>query len=71
MKYKITQNQKECIGCGACTAVCPKFWKLNNEGKAGLINSKNNELIIEEKDLKCNKEAAESCPIEIIKIEKI
>ncbi len=66
MKYKITQKQEECIGCGACVAVCPNFWKMNEQGKAEPIKTE-----FEEKDLEINKEAAETCPVEIIKIEKI
>lgn len=62
-KYKITQKQEDCIGCGACVAVCPKFWKMNENGKAEPIKTE-----FEEQDLECNKEAAESCPVEIIKI---
>ena len=28
---KVNEN---CIGCGACTAVCPDVFDLNDEGKA-------------------------------------
>ena len=74
---KIIQNIEGCIGCGSCAAVCPKFWDMDYEkGKAilkgGKINAQGNESELEisesEEDLKCNKEAAEVCPVAVIKI---
>jgi len=38
MVFKV--NKKNCIGCGACVAVCPKAVKLAKDGKAEIINSK-------------------------------
>jgi len=61
---KIIHNKKECIGCGACTAVCPTNWKMDDDNKA--IPKKTD---ISENELKCNKEAAEVCPVGCIKIE--
>lgn len=73
-KYKIIQIRNECISCGACAAACPKFWEMAEDGKAlpkgGKKKGDNYELEIEEKDLACNKEAEEVCPVQIIKIEK-
>ncbi len=73
-KYKIIQIRNECISCGACAAACPKFWEMAEDGKAipkgGRKKGENYELEIEEKDLPCNKEAEEVCPVQIIKIEK-
>ena len=73
---KIIQNYKDCIGCGTCEALCPKFWKMNyDEARASLIGSKKNnkteefELEIKDKDIGCNKEAAEVCPVQVIRIE--
>lgn len=69
---KIIHERKKCIGCGSCAAVCPKYWELTEDGLAKLKNSKtnsktnNNEL--EVKDAGCNKNAADVCPIQIIKI---
>lgn len=31
-------NPKTCIGCGTCTALCPKTFELNSEFKAEVIN---------------------------------
>jgi len=78
---KIIQNREGCIGCGSCAAVCPKFWELNyEEGKAILKNAKKNkkgeyELDLPAgkagvKDIECNQEAADVCPVSVIKIEQ-
>ena len=74
-KYKIEHNRPECIGCGVCVAVSDKFWEMNSEGKAHLKESKHLEnkeewetKEIEDEDLQINKEAAESCPVNVIHI---
>ena len=75
---KMIQNIEGCIGCGSCAAVCPKFWDMDYEkGKAvlkdGKMNTQGNESELEvsgEDDLKCNREAAEVCPTQVIKIIK-
>lgn len=71
---KIIQNYKDCIGCGTCEVLCPKFWKMNYElAKADLLGSKKNdktgEFELKVKDIECNKEAAEVCPVQVIRIE--
>lgn len=73
---KITQDHNGCIGCGACAAVCPDFWEMNEkDGKAVPIKCQfeegkdTYEFEVEEKDMSCNKEAAEVCPVQVIKIE--
>ena len=69
-KYVVKQDREQCIGCGACVGLCPKFWEMNDDGKADLIGGKNNEIEIEDADLDCNKQAAENCPVNIIHITK-
>ena len=72
-KYKIVYDREKCIGAATCTAFYKKF-KLVKDGKADLIGSKKEGdyfiLEIDEKDLKKAKEAAESCPVDAIKIVK-
>ena len=58
-KYKIIFKRKKCLGCGACTS-CDN-WSIGNDGKASPIKTELN-------DIGCNKQAAEICPIKIIKI---
>ena len=58
---KVNEN---CIGCGACTAVCPDVFDLNDEGKAENIMGED----IPEDLMDACKEAAESCPVEEIEL---
>jgi len=71
---KIIQNHEGCIGCGSCVSICPKFWEINyEEGKAILKDGKKNEkgeYELEIKDIECNQEAADVCPVSVIKIEQ-
>jgi ferredoxin len=62
-KYKILHNVDECIGCGACAAVCPANWVMK-EGKS-------KPLKLELDDISCNKEAADGCPVQCIKIQEV
>lgn len=74
-KYKIKHEREDCIGCGACAAICEKFWEMNSDGKSDLIGSQKdgtNEILeIEEKDFEENLEAAESCPVNVIHIKNL
>ena len=73
-KFRITHDREECIGCGACAAMAPDHWTMDDDGKATLIGStgsgKKAIKMIDEKDLAANEEAASSCPIEAIHIEE-
>ena len=57
---KVKQNQAECIGCGACVAACPENWEM----KGDKARPKKTEV----KEVGCNKEAADACPVECITI---
>jgi ferredoxin len=57
---KIKVNRETCIGCGACVSICPKSFEMH-EGKA-------KEKVSEVKKVTCEKEAAESCPVNAITI---
>ena len=61
---KIFLDKEKCIGCGACQAVCPKYFELNND-KSSLKKEE-----IEEKDINCVKEAINGCPVQAIEIKK-
>lgn len=71
---KVIFEREKCIGCGTCAAVCPKYWELAEDGKSQLLGSKpdqksgNYELEI--KKIECIQEAADSCPVQCIRIEK-
>lgn len=74
-KYKIVYLRKDCIGAGACEFAAPDFWKLDTEVNiatiihpAAIKTKDREELIIDEKDLEKNYEAAENCPVRVIEI---
>ena len=75
---KITQNIEGCIGCGSCSAVCPKFWDMDYETakavlKGGIKNEQTGESELEisgEEDIKSAQESADVCPTQVIKIIK-
>ena len=75
-KYKIIFDQETCIGVLACSAAAAKFWipkdkKVDLKGATYNTKTKKYELVIDEKDFAVNQEAADVCPVEAIKIEKI
>ena len=58
---KIEQDHEKCIGCGNCVAVCPANWEMGDDSKAHPKKTKVD-------DVGCNKEAAEGCPVQCIKV---
>ncbi len=64
-KYKIEHDLAGCIACGACAAISDNWIMkdVDGEEKAIPVNA-----TFEEADLTTNKEAAESCPVEVIHI---
>ena len=72
-KYIIQHDRPNCIGCAACAAVAPDFWEMHEDGKSDIVGSKKRddeweELDIDEKHFNENKEAADSCPVNVIHI---
>ncbi len=72
---KIIHNSDGCIGCGSCAMLCQKFWEMDyDKGKAVLKGGKKNdqtgEYELELENLECNKDAAEACPVSVIRIEE-
>ncbi len=61
MKLKI--NKEKCLGCGTCTVLAPKTFKLASDGKAEVITPPGDK---KEKI----KEAIDACPVEAIKSTK-
>ena len=52
-------NQDLCIGCGACAAVCPNAFRINEEiGKAEATGE----------SAECTQSAAEGCPVQAISV---
>lgn len=74
-KYKITHDRPGCIGCAACTSVCPAYWEMGADGKSSLKGSSaegdKTGREIEEADFSCNKNAADSCPVNVIHLKNL
>jgi len=58
----IKQDHEACIGCGACVSVCPQNWEIGKDGKS---HPKKTNV----KEVGCNQEAADVCPVGCITIE--
>jgi ferredoxin len=61
MAIKIKFNKDDCTGCGSCAAVCDANWEMGDDGKA---KPKKTNL----KEVGCNKEAADVCPVQCITV---
>lgn len=62
-KYKIEFNREACIGCGSCSSICDN-WVVEERDKVMKAKPKKAEL----DEIACNKEAADNCPLQCIKI---
>jgi len=67
-KFLVEHDRNGCIMCGACAAACPKFWEMGDDGKSVLKGNRGNKLQVAEKDLECNRSAADNCPANVIHI---
>lgn len=69
---KIIHERKKCISCGACASVCPAMFEMTEaDNLAVLKNSREKDAGIfelETDNANCAKEAANICPVNIIKI---
>jgi len=58
---KVYVDKDTCIGCGVCEAICSEVFMMNDDGKA--------EAIVPETEAACAQDAADSCPVQSIKVE--
>ena len=58
---KVVVNRDNCIGCGACEAICPEVFNLDDDGLSTVICD--NFKDIDESSIS---EAIESCPTNAI-----
>ncbi len=63
MKVKVDKDS--CIGCGACAAICPEIFDLDDDG---LSEVKTEE--VKNNNIDDVKDAVDSCPTGAIKIEE-
>lgn len=60
MKLKVDKDI--CIGCGACQAICPDVFEIDDDGLAGeIVNEIPEEVMDDAVDAK------EGCPVDAIK----
>jgi len=62
-KYKVWVDRNICIGAATCVAVSPKSFQMDNEAKAVILKT------IDEEELENIIEAAKACPVAAIFIE--
>ena len=73
---RISHHRKKCIGCNYCVEAAPSRWVMDmSDGKCTMIDSKEKKgiymLVTTDDEYEENKEAAELCPVNIIKVERI
>jgi ferredoxin len=72
-KITVSHKRDDCIGCGACTSFARENWSMSDEdGKANLKDAvKKGDMMvaeIDETELEANQQAADACPVQIIKV---
>jgi ferredoxin len=70
---KVIQQRDKCIGCGTCVAVCADFFEMNTEDKKATLKGGKDvggNFELETDNPGCCKEAASSCPVQIITVEE-
>ena len=68
-RYRITLNKSVCIGSGACASVAPENWELVDTPEG--LKAKAKKIDISEDEYDSNQQAADMCPVDAIKLEKI
>ncbi len=79
VKYKVVVDRSTCLGCGVAPTVCGKVFALGTDnGKNRVVQKyeiETNENVsigeVPEDLYECVKSAAESCPVNAIKIEEV
>ncbi len=59
MKVKV--NQDQCIGCGACAAICDNVFEISDEGLSQVVADE-----VKEEDEEAVQDAIDSCPTSAI-----
>jgi len=68
---KIKLERGNCIGCGSCQALCPKYFEMVDDGKSHIKGAEQKEVEeLEVEKIECAESAAEACPAQCIFIEK-
>ena len=73
-KFIVQYDRDGCIGAGSCVAADSDNWSMNDDGKADLREGRQEEgsgvmeREIDESELPKMREAAQSCPVNVIRI---
>lgn len=70
----VTIDRDGCIECGACADVCPKVFVVENGEKARIADEYQQDspasgAVSDEELMKCTKQAADDCPVDVISTE--
>jgi ferredoxin len=73
---RITHHRVKCIGCNYCVEAAPSRWVMDHkDGKSTLLNAKEKKgiyiCITGNDEFEANLEAAQICPVNIIRVEQI
>ncbi len=73
---RITHHRTNCIGCGYCNEVAPYRWHMNDkDGKSDLVAASGKKeiytAVVADDEWEDNQEAAELCPVKIIRVERV
>jgi ferredoxin len=70
---KIFIDREGCIGCGTCEALCPKVFKLLEDGKSSIVETYQTEGLdkgeVGPELSTCVEDAKTNCPVQVIKSE--
>jgi ferredoxin len=61
---KASIDRDGCISCGLCTTICPKVFRMADDGLAEVYVD-----VVPEEVEDSAKEAEENCPVEVISVE--
>lgn len=71
---KVVHIKPECISCGACAALHPDQWVMDDDGLAQLVDgvavNENFERQLTIDDVEDYQEAADVCPVNIILVDR-
>jgi len=73
---RIIHQRAKCIGCNYCVEVAPYRWTMDeNDGKSNLLEAKEKRgmylVLVSDDEYNDNREAAQICPVNIIRVEKV
>jgi len=73
---RITHHRIKCIGCNYCIEAAPYRWSMDDgDGKSNLLEAKHKKgiyiTIASDDEYDDNIDAANNCPVNIIKVEKV